>query len=313
MAEQLPGLIDPNLPPDQQPLNDTSNPNPVSRPPAALHPDRFTPGNAATPNLPAAAGRQPGRSRPAIRPRRRRSLRRKLPRAARAQRRPRRRKGRTASHVRASARDAAATIEIHRYPVLVYALVPLAALVLQAGCRACWAGTPGSICRWWSPSILRWAGAARSRDAHGRAWASLKTRSRTTPSASTASPRRWSASGRVGRRAHRCGESHHPAGAQLSAVAGVERDLLLRGSLPAGHVDLESNWLTELYQGHWQLADRAGAVSAARPVCRFGTREFAISGLVVEDSQLSTLVQAMKRRLSRTAARQRAEFKIEVS
>ena len=26
MAEQLPGLIDPNLPPDQQPLNDTSNP-----------------------------------------------------------------------------------------------------------------------------------------------------------------------------------------------------------------------------------------------------------------------------------------------
>jgi hypothetical protein len=46
-------LIDPSLPADQQPLNDTSNPNPVSRPPVAMHPDRFTPGNAVTPNLPA--------------------------------------------------------------------------------------------------------------------------------------------------------------------------------------------------------------------------------------------------------------------
>jgi len=50
MAEKLPGLIDPNLPPDQQPLNDTSNPNPVSHPAQPLHPDRFTPGNAATPD-----------------------------------------------------------------------------------------------------------------------------------------------------------------------------------------------------------------------------------------------------------------------
>jgi rod shape-determining protein MreC len=49
MAERLPGLIDPNLPPDQQPLKDTSNPNPVAHPPMALHPDRFTPGGAAQP------------------------------------------------------------------------------------------------------------------------------------------------------------------------------------------------------------------------------------------------------------------------
>ena len=54
MAEKLPGLIDPSLPADQQPLKDTSNPNPVSRPPVAVHPDRFTPGNATTPNVPAA-------------------------------------------------------------------------------------------------------------------------------------------------------------------------------------------------------------------------------------------------------------------
>lgn len=44
MAEHLPGLIDPNLPQDQQPLLDNSNPTPVAHPPQALHPDRFTPG-----------------------------------------------------------------------------------------------------------------------------------------------------------------------------------------------------------------------------------------------------------------------------
>jgi rod shape-determining protein MreC len=49
MAEHLPGLIDPNLPPDQQPLNDTSNPNLAKQPPQPLHPDRFTPGHAVTP------------------------------------------------------------------------------------------------------------------------------------------------------------------------------------------------------------------------------------------------------------------------
>lgn len=48
LAERLPGLIIPDVPADQQPLNDTSNPNPVAHPPQALHPDRFTPG--ATPN-----------------------------------------------------------------------------------------------------------------------------------------------------------------------------------------------------------------------------------------------------------------------
>jgi rod shape-determining protein MreC len=49
MAERLPGLIDPKLPQDQQPLYDSSNPNPVAHPPQALHPDRFTPGNAPSP------------------------------------------------------------------------------------------------------------------------------------------------------------------------------------------------------------------------------------------------------------------------
>jgi rod shape-determining protein MreC len=46
MAERLPGLIDPKLPPEQQPLLDSSNPSIVSRPPQPLHPDRFTPGGA---------------------------------------------------------------------------------------------------------------------------------------------------------------------------------------------------------------------------------------------------------------------------
>jgi len=47
MAEKLPGLIDPNLPADQQPLHDTSNPNPATRPPQPLKPDEFSPGAAA--------------------------------------------------------------------------------------------------------------------------------------------------------------------------------------------------------------------------------------------------------------------------
>jgi len=56
MAERLPGLIDPNLPPDQQPLHDDSLPSPMSRVPQPLHPDRFTPGNAFTPPEDANTG-----------------------------------------------------------------------------------------------------------------------------------------------------------------------------------------------------------------------------------------------------------------
>jgi rod shape-determining protein MreC len=44
MAEKLPGLIDPNLPPDKQPLLDSSLPTIPSHPPAPIHPDRFTAG-----------------------------------------------------------------------------------------------------------------------------------------------------------------------------------------------------------------------------------------------------------------------------
>jgi rod shape-determining protein MreC len=49
MAEHLPGLIDPNLPPDKQPLNDTSDPELIKQPPQPLEPDRFTPGHAVAP------------------------------------------------------------------------------------------------------------------------------------------------------------------------------------------------------------------------------------------------------------------------
>ncbi len=51
MAERLPGLADPNAPPDQQPYKDVSMPTPVAHPPQPLHPDRFTPGAAPTPAL----------------------------------------------------------------------------------------------------------------------------------------------------------------------------------------------------------------------------------------------------------------------
>jgi rod shape-determining protein MreC len=69
MAERLPGLIDPNLPADQQPLNDSSNPNPVAHPPLPLHPDRFTPGGAENPASAPAGGEgapaEGGHARPA--------------------------------------------------------------------------------------------------------------------------------------------------------------------------------------------------------------------------------------------------------
>jgi rod shape-determining protein MreC len=70
MAEKLPGLIDPNLPPDQQLRNDTSNPNPVTRPPVAIHPDRFTPVNApppagTAPDAGQAAPKKPAAPKPA--------------------------------------------------------------------------------------------------------------------------------------------------------------------------------------------------------------------------------------------------------
>ncbi len=54
MAEKLPGLIDPNAPPDQQPLHDSSNPNPAARPPQPLRPDEFSPGAADS------SGAEPG-------------------------------------------------------------------------------------------------------------------------------------------------------------------------------------------------------------------------------------------------------------
>jgi len=60
MAERLPGLIDQKLPPDQQPLLDNSNPSIVAHPPQAIHPDRFTPGNAPNPipdSTPSAVSR----------------------------------------------------------------------------------------------------------------------------------------------------------------------------------------------------------------------------------------------------------------
>jgi len=66
MAEKLPGLIDPNLPPDQQPLNDTSNPTPAARPPQPLHPDEFSP-TGATP-IPAATAPGDGSDTPKPRP-----------------------------------------------------------------------------------------------------------------------------------------------------------------------------------------------------------------------------------------------------
>jgi rod shape-determining protein MreC len=61
-AERLPTLIQPNVPPEQQPINDSTPPVPMTPPPQPLHPDRFSPaiaGNAAPDSGDAATG-QPG-------------------------------------------------------------------------------------------------------------------------------------------------------------------------------------------------------------------------------------------------------------
>ena len=63
MAERLPGLMEPNLPAEQQPLNDSTPPTPVAHTPQPLHPDRFSPGAApdadATPQAGEAKQSQP--------------------------------------------------------------------------------------------------------------------------------------------------------------------------------------------------------------------------------------------------------------
>ncbi|MFP5210050.1 MAG: rod shape-determining protein MreC [Acidobacteriota bacterium] len=57
-AERLPNLVEPNVPPDQQPLNDTSPPNPMAQPPQPLHPDQFSPSSVTDQgsDQPAPAG-----------------------------------------------------------------------------------------------------------------------------------------------------------------------------------------------------------------------------------------------------------------
>ncbi|HEY1806557.1 MAG TPA: rod shape-determining protein MreC [Terracidiphilus sp.] len=56
MAEKLPGLLDPNLPPDQQPLNDSTNPTVAPPPPKPLHPDEFSASNNDNSGAPPDAG-----------------------------------------------------------------------------------------------------------------------------------------------------------------------------------------------------------------------------------------------------------------
>ncbi len=68
MAEKLPGLVDPNLPPDQQPLHDSSNPNPAARPPQPLHPDEFSPAANDDSGAPPEANSTPKAKNPSAAP-----------------------------------------------------------------------------------------------------------------------------------------------------------------------------------------------------------------------------------------------------
>jgi rod shape-determining protein MreC len=68
-AERLPTLIEPNVPPEQQPLNDSTPPVPMAQPPQPLRPDRFSPAAAGSDvtgqAADGAAQDQPAAERPA--------------------------------------------------------------------------------------------------------------------------------------------------------------------------------------------------------------------------------------------------------
>jgi rod shape-determining protein MreC len=67
-AERLPTLVEPNVPPEQQPINESTPPVPMGPPPQPLHPDRFSPIGTAS-GGPARSGDpamdQPSAERPA--------------------------------------------------------------------------------------------------------------------------------------------------------------------------------------------------------------------------------------------------------
>jgi rod shape-determining protein MreC len=75
-AERLPSLIEPNVPPAQQPINDSTPPVPAPQPPQPLHPDLFSPAGAGMGQSGPPAGSAPSRparpaqptARPATRP-----------------------------------------------------------------------------------------------------------------------------------------------------------------------------------------------------------------------------------------------------
>ena len=174
MAEKLPGLIDPNLPADQQPLYDTSNPNPATRPPQPLHPDEFSPG-AAYDAAERGTGselrcrdrspeerRRPSRGRsdgPAAAPPAGSG---RQVQASNAANRKRRRRG-IHSHGLARRRLPARFRDPSLSAAGLRAGSACCAGVAGVAAARCWAAMTGSTCRWWSRFILHWAAATRSR------------------------------------------------------------------------------------------------------------------------------------------------------
>ncbi len=131
MAEKLPGLIDPNLPPDQQPLNDNEQPESRRAAAAAVASRRVFAGLQMTTSGATPAADSDAEAEEFFRPLRPTQVAGQTPAGKSANAKPQRRRRGTHSHGRAR-RRLPARYEIHRYPLLVYALVPLAALVLQA-------------------------------------------------------------------------------------------------------------------------------------------------------------------------------------
>ena len=189
--------------------------------------------------------------------------------------------------------------EIHRYPVLIYALVPIAALVLQA-----WLPRVMGRFAWFDlPLVVTVFFALSRRNAiQGSILGGILG---IFEDALTGHPIGINGIAKtlVGYLAASVGilvnvENHairllH----DVCAFAGGQRNVFLCGSVPAGHDD-RHELADGVVQGGGQFADCAGAVSPAGPD---------------EDSRLSTLVHGMKKRFAQGRNGTRAECRIGVS
>ena len=277
MAEKLPGLIDPNLPADQQPLYDTTQ----SESRATRRRSRCTRIGSRPAQLRLPASEQGSDSTTKLKP--------KSPSAAPSPTGSAPGSGagpaRSKIHAAVAAEESIAMSVARRRLPARYGDPPLSAAGLRPG-SAGFAGaaglaaardralTTGSICRWWSPSTSRWAAAIPSRaPSWARRWDSLRMRSPITPSASTASPRpssafwprRWAFASKSKITPSACSSPSLLSLLSSAIYLFVSRFLL---GLASG-----MDWLTELLRAVGNSLIAMVLFPAARPSADQGVRE----------------------------------------